>query len=105
MRIDPKATAVNLSRAAKQWQSVGEMKIAAGRNPADPDGLRRLSSLLDAIGPLAKSQSLWIETAKLLREVGGQDDRSAVTAEKQAGACERQIGFCSESFARGYGRR
>ena len=98
MRIDPKATAVDLSRAAKQWQSLGEAKITAGRNPADSDGLRRLSSLLDAVGPLRKSQELWIEAAKLMREVGGANDRSAAVADQQAEMCERQIGFCGESF-------
>ena len=98
VRIDPKATAVDLSRAAKQWQSLGEAKITAGRNPADSDGLRRLSSLLDAVGPLRKSQELWIEAAKLMREVGGANDRSAAVADQQAKACAGQIGFCGESF-------
>lgn len=98
MRIDPKATAVDLSRAAKQWQSLGEAKITAGRNQGDSNGLRRLSSLLDAVGPLRKSQTLWAETAKLMREVGGANDRSAGVADQQAEACERQIGFCGESF-------
>lgn len=98
MRIDPKATAVDLSRAAKQWQSLGEAKITAGRNKGDRDGLRRLSSLLDAVAPLKKSQELWIEVAKLMREVGGADDRSATVADQQAKACAGQIGFCGESF-------
>ena len=98
MRIDPKATAVDLSRAAKQWQALAEAKITAGRNQGDHDGLRRLSSLLDAIGPLRKSQALWLETGKLLREVGGNNERSAVVTDQQAGVCERQIGFCGESF-------
>lgn len=98
MRIDPKATAVDLSRAAKQWQFLGEAKITAGRNQGDSDGLRRLSSLLDAVGPLEKSQQQWIEVAKLMREVGGENDRAAVVADQQARTCERQIGFCGESF-------
>jgi hypothetical protein len=98
MRIDPKATAVDLSRAAKQWQALGEAKITAGRNKGDPDGPRRLSCLLDAVGPLRKSQALWIETGKLLREVGGSNERSAAVADQQAGVCDRQIGFCGESF-------
>ncbi len=98
MRIDPKATAVDLSRAAKQWQSLGEAKITAGRNQGDGNGLRRLSSLLDAVGPLRKSQTLWIEAAKLMREVGAANERSAAVADQQAGACDRQIGFCGESF-------
>lgn len=98
MRIDPKATAVDLSRAAKQWQTLGEAKITAGRNPADRDGLRRLSSLLDAVGPLRKSQALWIEVGKLMREVGGANERSAAVADQQAGVCDRQIKFCGESF-------
>jgi len=98
VRIDPKATAVDLSRAAKQWQSLGEAKITAGRNPGDNDGLRRLSSLLDAVGPLSKSQALWIEVANLMREVGGANDRSAAVADQQAKSCGSQIGFCAESF-------
>lgn len=98
MRIDPKATAVDLSRAAKQWQSLGEAKIAAGRNQEDHNHLRRLSSLLDAIGPFRKSETLWIETAKLLREAGSANERSAVVADQQVRACGRQIEFCSESF-------
>lgn len=98
MRIDPKATAVDLSRAAKQWQSLGEAKITAGRNPGDRDGLRRLSSLLDAVGPLSKSQALWIEVANLMREVGGANDRSAAVADQQAKSCGSQTGFCAESF-------
>lgn len=97
-RIDPKATAVDLSRAAKQWQSLGEAKITAGRNQGDSDGLRRLSSLLDAVGPLEKSQQQWIEVAKLVREVGGENDRAAVVADQQARTCELQVGFCGESF-------
>jgi hypothetical protein len=98
VRIDPKATAVDFSRAAKQWQTLGEAKITAGRNPADSNGLRRLSSLLDAVGPLRKSQALWIEVAKLMREVGGANERSAAVADQQAGVCDRQIRFCGESF-------
>lgn len=98
MRIDPKATAVDLSRAAKQWQSLGEAKITAGRNQGDHDGLRRLSSLLDAIAPLKKSHDQWIEAAKLMREVGGANDRSAAAADQQAKTCAGQIGFCGESF-------
>ena len=98
VRIDPKATAVDLSRAAKQWQSLGEAKITAGRNPTDNDGLRRLSSLLDAVAPLRKSQALWTEVAKLMREVGGANERSAAVADQQAGVCDRQIKFCGESF-------
>ena len=98
VRIDPKATAVDLSRAAKQWQSLGETKITAGRDQGDSSGLRRLSSLLDAIGPLRKSQALWVEAAKLMREVGGANDRSAAVADQQAEICGRQIGFCGESF-------
>lgn len=98
MRIDPKATAVDLSRAAKQWQTLGEAKTAAGRNPEDRNHLRRLSSLLDAVGPFRKSETLWTETAKLLREAGSANERSAVVADQQARACGRQIEFCSESF-------
>jgi len=98
LRIDPKATAVDLSRAAKQWQSIGEAKTAAGRNPEDRHHLRRLSSLLDAIGPFRKSETLWNETAKLLREAGSANERSAVVADQQVKACGRQIEFCSESF-------
>jgi hypothetical protein len=98
LRIDPKATAVDLSRAAKQWQALGETKTAAGRNREDRNHSRRLSSLLDAVGPFRKSQTLWIETAKLLREAGSANERSAVVADQQAKACGRQIDFCSESF-------
>jgi hypothetical protein len=98
VRIDPKATAVDLSRAAKQWQSLGEAKITEGRNQGDRDGLHRLSSLLDAIGPLRKSQAHWIEVAGLMREVGGANDRSAAVADQQAKSCASQIGFCGESF-------
>ena len=98
MRLDPKATAVDLSRAAKQWQTLGETKIAAGRNAGDRDGLRRLSSLLDAIGPFRKAQELWVETGKLLREVGSSNERSAAVADQQVAACDRQIEFCSQSF-------
>ncbi len=98
MRLDPKATAVDLSRAAKQWQTLGEAKVTAGRNSVDREGLRRLSSFLDAVGIFRKSQALWIETAKLLREVGDSTERSAVVADQQAGACDRQIEFCSQSF-------
>ena len=98
VRIDPKATAVDLSRAAKKWQSLGEEKIAAGRNQNDHDAVRRLSSLLDAVDPLRRSQALWSEAAKLLREVGDGNERSAVVADQQAAACGRQIEFCGESF-------
>lgn len=98
LRIDPKATAVDLSRAAKQWQSIGEAKTAAGRNPEDRNHLRRLSSFLDAVGPFRKSETLWLETAKLLREAGSANERSAVVGDQQARACGRQIEFCSESF-------
>jgi hypothetical protein len=98
MRLDPKASAVDLSRAAKQWQSLGEAKTAAGRNPEDHNHLRRLSSFLDAIAPFNKAQELWIETASLLRELGDTNERSAVVADQQAESCGRQLGFCSESF-------
>jgi len=98
VRLDPKAAAVDLSRAAKQWQSIGEAKIAAGRNPEDHNHLRRLSSLLDAIAPFQKAQALWIETASLLRELGSINERSAVVADQQAQACSRQLDFCGESF-------
>lgn len=98
MRLDPKATAVDLSRAAKQWQALGEAKVAAGRNRGDADALRRLSSLLDAVGPFRKSRELWLESAKLLREVGDGNERSAAVAEQQAKACDRQIEFCTDSF-------
>lgn len=98
MRLDPKAAAVDLSRAAKQWQSLGEAKTAAGRNPEDLNHLRRLSSFLDAIGPFGKAQALWIETASLLRELGDTSERSAVVADQQAKACGRQLEFCGESF-------
>ena len=98
VRLDPKAAAVDFSRAAKQWQSLGEAKTAAGRNAEDHDEMRRLSSFIDAIGPFRKAQTLWIETAKLLCELGGTAERSAAVADKQAGACERQIEFCGESF-------
>ena len=98
MRVDPKATAVDLSRAAKQWQLLGEEKITAGRNASDHDDLRRLSSFLDAVGPFKKSQALWTETAKVLRELGGANERPAAVADQEAGACGRQIEFCGESF-------
>jgi len=98
LRLDPKAAAVDLSRAAKQWQSIGEAKTAAGRNPEDTNHLRRLSSLLDAIVPFQKAQDLWIETAALLRELGSSNERSAVVADQQAQACGRQLEFCGESF-------
>lgn len=98
MRLDPKAAAVDLSRAAKQWQSLGEGKIAAGRNQEDHNAQRRLSSLLDAVGPFRRAQTLWVETAKLLREVGSTNERSATVADQQVKTCERQIEFCAESF-------
>lgn len=98
MRLDPKAAAVDLSRAAKQWQSLGEAKTAAGRNPEDHNHLRRLSSFLDAIGPFRKAQALWTETASLLRELGSTNERSAVVADQQAQSCGRQLDFCGESF-------
>jgi hypothetical protein len=98
VRIDPKATAVDLSRAAKQWQALGEAKIAAARNRNDTDALRRLSSHLDAVEPFKRSQALWLESAKLLREAGVGNERSAVVADQQARACDRHIEFCTESF-------
>lgn len=98
MRLDPKAAAVNLSRAAKQWQSLGEAKVAAGRNPELHDLTRRLSSFLDAIEPFKKAQSLWTETASQLRELGSTSERSALVADQQAKACVRQLEFCGESF-------
>ncbi len=98
MRLDPKAAAVDLSRAAKQWQSLSEAKTAAGRNPEDHDHLRRLSSFLDAIAPFRKAQALWTETASLLRELGSSSERSAVVADQQVQACGRQLEFCGESF-------
>ena len=98
MRLDPKAAAVDLSRAAKQWQSLGEAKTAAGRNPEDHDLTRRLSSFLDAIDPFKRAQALWTETASQLRELGSTSERSAVVADQQAQACIRQLEFCGESF-------
>lgn len=98
MRLDPKAAAVDLSRAAKQWQAIGEAKTAAGRNPEDHNHLKRLSSFLDAIGPFRKAQALWTETASLLRELGSTNERSAVVADQQAQSCGRQSDFCGESF-------
>lgn len=98
MRLDPKAAAVDLSRAAKQWQTLGEGKIAAGRNPEDSNAKRRLSSFLDAVAPFRKAQTLWVETAKLMREVGSANERSATVADQQVKTCDRQIEFCAESF-------
>lgn len=98
MRLDPKAAAVDLSRAAKQWQSIGEAKIAAGRNPEDRDLVRRLSSLLDAVAPFRQAEALWVETAAQLRELGSTEERSAAVADKQAATCGRQREYCGESF-------
>jgi len=98
MRIDPKSTAVDLSRAAKQWQSLGEAKIAAGRNASDPNPARRLSNILDAVAPLEKARQLWTETAKLLREAGSSNERSAMVADREAASCGRQAEYCGEAF-------
>ena len=98
MRLDPKAAAVDFSRAAKQWQALGEAKTAAGRNPEDHNHLRRLSSFLDAIAPFKKAQELWTETASLLRELGSTSERTAVVADQQVQSCGRQLEFCGESF-------
>jgi len=97
VRIDPKTTAVDLSRAAKMWQSLGDEKVVVGRKSGDHDELRRLSCLLDAVGALVKARELWLETAKALRELGSASERPAAVADQQAGACSRQVEFCGES--------
>jgi hypothetical protein len=60
--------------------------------------MRRLSSLLDAVGPYRKAEALWSAAAAGLRRVGGQDERSAAVADQHAENCARQVAFCGETF-------
>jgi len=98
MPFDDGSGAVDLSRAAKQWQALGEEKIVIGRNANDPKVLHRLSCLLDAIGPFRKAEELWLDAAKSLRAAGDRNARTADVADQQAGTCARQIAFCGETF-------
>jgi hypothetical protein len=98
MQVDVEKLAVDLSRAAKKWEVLGEEKIVVGRNADMLDVLRRLSSLLDAVGPYTRAKALWVETAAALREAGGHKERAAVVAEQHASRCGRQVEFCGESF-------
>ena len=98
MPFDDGSGAVDLSRAAKQWQALGEEKIVAGRNAGNPKELHRLSSLLDAIGPFRKAEELWLGAATSLRAAGDRNEKTAAVADQQAGTCSRQIDFCGETF-------
>jgi hypothetical protein len=98
MPFDDGSRAVDLSRAAKQWQAVGEEKVVVGRNSRDPNVMHRLSCVLDAIGPFRKAEELWLLAAESLKAGGERTERSAGVAEQQAAACGRQIEFCGETF-------